>query len=123
MLVYGYNVCMGTLPQQIHRAGHKNDHKHYHLGMHQEKVTSAYMKSNFADCSQPIMTIVMLVLSVSLNGQSLILYSLFYGRSHKSARLKKSQDKYIRSSVWFMMIYFTKYESCKTIPPERIPLW
>ena len=90
--------------------------------MHQEKVTSAYMKPNFADC-QPIMTIVMLVLSVSLNGQSLILYSLFYGRSHKSARLKSSQDKCIRSSVWFTMVYFTKSGSCKMISPDRIPLW
>ena len=86
------------------------------------QLTSAYMKSNLADC-QPITTIVFLVLSVSLNGQSLIiLYPPFY-LWHKLARLKKSQDKCILSSVWFAMVYFTKYGSCKMISPDRIPLW
>ena len=35
--MYGYDDCMGILPLQIRRAGHKKDHKHHHLGMHREK--------------------------------------------------------------------------------------
>ena len=121
-LVCGYDGYMGILLLQIHRAAHKKDHKHHHLGMHREWMTSAYMKSNLADC-QPIMTIALLVLNIGLNGQGLILHAPLYSRSRKLARLKKSQDECIWSSVWFAMVYFTKQGSWQTISPHRIPLW
>ena len=48
-------------------------------GCTKKRVTSAYIKSVLAYC-QPAMTMILLVLSVDLNGQSPILHSLFYSR-------------------------------------------
>ena len=71
----------------------KKDHKHHDLGMYQEKGWPLLMWNPTLQTVTPSWAIVLLVLSVSLNGQSLILHSYSVAgvktwrglRSHKTS--------------------------------------
>ena len=101
LLVYGYDGCKGTLPWQIHRAGHKIINTTISgctIDFCLHEIQPCWLSAHHNHCLSGI--------ECKLEWPKP--HSLPPTLWHKLAKLKKLQDKCIRSSAWFAMVYFTK---------------